>query len=201
MTVRALASNCLRLAVTAAEDAHMCVCVLRVCVLPCSWTKASGSSARHSGLSQGALLAAVIIPIIVVIVAAGIALAVVLRRRSKNAAGPHGKDVNDPGKGPSRLPLCLPGAQKGRRDSGDGASGSEKAGSGGMHIVAVKDGDLVERTPSNGSATAEATASGTELRRSSSASTSRSRAQSGFSDDIAQVSGSWMADGSELASV
>jgi hypothetical protein len=170
-------------------------------VLPCSWTKASGSSARRSGLSQGALLAAVIIPVIAVIIAAGIALAVVLRRRSRNAASPGGKDVDDPGKGPSLLPLCLPGARKGRRDSGDGAGGSGKDGAGGVHIVAVKDGDLVERTPSTGSATAEATASETELRRSSSASHSRSRAQSGFSDDIAQVSGSWMADDLERASV
>lgn len=157
-------------------------------VLPCSWTKASGSSARRSGLSQGALLAAVIIPVIAVIIAAGIALAVVLRRRSRNAARPGGKDVDDPGKGPSLLPLCMPGARKGRRDSSDGASGSGKDAAGGVHIVAVKDGDLVERTPSTGSATAEATASGTELRRSSS--NSRSRAQSGFSDDIAQVRGS-----------
>lgn len=159
---------------------------------PCSWSKASGSSSRSSGLSQGGLLAVVIVPIVVVSLA-GVALAFIMCKRSQAAAGAAGsKDVDDPGKGPPFLPKCLLGAGGSRdcgrttgQDSREGSSrGGDKIGAGMLHVVAVKDESLVERTPSGGSATA----SGTDQRKSlGSASNSASRAQSGFSDDVAQV--------------
>lgn len=167
--------------------------------MSCSWSQASGdSSTGGSGLSQGALLAAVIVPIIIASALLGIALACFLCRRFNKQPDSASKDIDDPGKGPM-LPQFLAGACFGHKhsngpDSGAGSSGHARSGkdsaAGTPVVVAVRDGTVsfVEREASGTSGGADGAPIEQQKSVSSmSNSMSRSRAQSGFNDDIAQV--------------
>jgi hypothetical protein len=167
--------------------------------LYCSWSQGSVNSSKGgSRLSQGALLAAVVVPIIIASALLGIALACILCRRFNKHPDSASKDIDDPGKGPM-LPQFLAAACFGHKDSkgpdaGAGSSGHTGSGkdsaAGAPVVVAVRDGTVsfVDREASGTSGGAEGAP--TEQRKSiasMSNSMSRSRAQSGFNDDIAQV--------------
>lgn len=170
--------------------------------LCCSWSKGSSDSGGSGGLSKSALLAAVIVPIVVVgaLLGALLACCCYSKHRSQRT-GASGKDVDDTGKG-SVLPQFLAGDCFGLHGgkgpwpgSGTGSAGGKGgAAAGAPLVVAVKDGtaSFVERTPSGTTCGGpEGTVSGTDQQKSlastSHPSASRSKAQSGFNTDIAQV--------------
>lgn len=167
-----------------------------LCFLLCSWSQGSSgsSSGSTSGLSQGALLAAIIVPIIVASALLGTLLACCYCRHYNKHTDAAGKDIDSFGKAPL-LPSFLSGAFFGRKGSGGkvpglGPSAALGKGSAGSVVVSVKDGTVsfVEKSPASAtSAGPEGTVEHLKSINSLSNSASRSRAQSGFNDDIAQV--------------
>lgn len=169
-------------------------CIATWC-LSCSWSKAAPQGSSGGGLSKGALAAAVAVPIICVGLLLGCIGAFVWRRRSRRAHSPAGTDVDDVGGKSAGLPLFIkrggPGAQGG---SGPGSDGSGKGSPGGTPmIVAVKESSLATlETEGDGASGLGAIGVGPDRQTSATSSslsgTNKSKAQSGFSDNIAQVS-------------
>jgi hypothetical protein len=170
-----------------------------VVCLHCSWSPGPDDSSKGGiYLSQGALLAAVIVPIIIASALLGIALACILCRRFNKHPDSASKAIDGFGKGPM-LPPFLAAACFGHKhskglDAGAGSSRHARSGkdsaAGAPVVVAVRDGTVsfVKREASGTSCGAErAPIEQQKSSNSMSNSMSRSRAQSGFNDDIAQV--------------
>lgn len=167
-------------------------CRLPVCPCARSWSPARSASSS-SGLSQGALLAAIIVPVIFFSILLGTILACMfckrlntLQQEDLDAAG---KDVDGTNRRGSSSTSALAWLGLGRRSGGGPGASMGKAG---PHVVvSVKDGaaSSITGTDSPGSASPLAALEEQQasVNRTMSGSGSKSKTKSAFDADIAQV--------------